>query len=106
MQISHSTTSQASNSYSSSCSSFNLPAEEIIAVAICKMEQLAARRDQDEPVQSEEGEFSMMQHQYSWLLVPIQCRDACADEQIQVINYSIEEQNYDKDKSVLVCCGY
>ena len=65
------------------------------------MEQLAARRDQDEPVQSEEDEFSMQQ-QYSWLREPIQCSDA--DEQI--INYSIEEQNYDKEKTELVCCGY
>ena len=62
--------------------------------------QLATRHDQDEPVQSEE--FSMMQQQYSWLREPIQCSDA--DEQI--INYSIEEQNYDKEKTELVCCGY
>ena len=67
--------------------------------------QPATKHDQAEPaVQSEENdsEFSMMQQQYSWLCVPIQCSDA--DEQI--INYSIEEQNYDKEKTELVCCGY
>ena len=66
--------------------------------------QPATRHDQDEPwpVQSEEDEFCLMQQQYSWLRVPIQCSDA--DEQI--INYSIEEQSYDKEKSELVCCGY
>ena len=67
--------------------------------------QPATRDDQAEPaVQSEEddSEFSMMQQQYSWLRVPVQCSDA--DEQI--INYSIQEHNYDKEKSELVCCGY
>ena len=70
--------------------------------------QPATRHDPDEPVQSEdidngeEDEFSMMQQQYSWLREPIQSSDA--DEQI--INYSIEEQNYDKEKSEPVCCGY
>ena len=65
--------------------------------------QPATRHDQAEPaVQSEEDKFSMMQQQYSWLRVPIQCSDA--DE--QTINYSIEEQNYDKEKTELVCCGY
>ena len=54
--------------------------------------------DQDEPVQSEEDEFPMM----CWLREPIQCSDA--DE--QTTDYSIEEQNYDKDKSELVYCGY
>ena len=64
--------------------------------------QPAGKHDQDEPVQSEEDEFSMLQQQYScWLRVPIQCSDA--DEQI--INYSIEEENYDKEKSEPVCCG-
>ena len=62
--------------------------------------QPATRHDQDEPVQSEEDEFSMVQqHEYSWR-TPIQCSDA--DEQI--INYSIEEQNYNKEKTELVCC--
>ena len=61
--------------------------------------QPATRHD---PVQSEEDDFSMMQQQHSWLREPIQCSDA--DEQI--INYSIEEQNYDKEKTELVCCGY
>ena len=70
--------------------------------ALLPFPQPATRHDQDEPVQSEEDEFSMMQQQYSWLRVPIQCSDA--DE--QNINYSIEEQNYDKEKSELVCCGY
>ena len=50
----------------------------------------------------EEDEFSMMQQQYSWLRVPIQCSDADGE---QIINYSIEEQNYDKEKSELVCCS-
>ena len=61
--------------------------------------QQATRQDQDELVQSEEDEFSMMQQQYSWLREPIQCSDA----EEQIINYSIEEQNYDKEKSELVC---
>ena len=65
--------------------------------------QPATRHDQDEPwpVQSEVDEFSMMQQQYSWLREPIQCSDANE----QIIN-CIEEQNYDKEKTELVCCGY
>ena len=73
-----------------------------MAAAPLPFPKQATRQDEYEPVQSEEDEFSMMQQQYSWLRVPIQCSDA--DEQI--INYSIEEQNYDKEKSELVCCGY
>ena len=63
--------------------------------------QPATRHDQDEPVQNEEDEFSMMQQQYSWLREPIQCSDA--DEQI--VNSSIEEQSYDEEKTAIVCCG-
>ena len=65
-------------------------------VSICIM-SLLAESVSETPLQFlSEDEF------HSWLRAPIQCSDA--DEQI--INYSIEEQNYDKEKSELVCCGY
>ena len=54
-----------------------------------------ARQEQDV-----DDEFSMLQQQ-PWIRTPIQCTDAATDEQF--INFSIEEVNFVKEKSELVC---
>lgn len=43
-------------------------------------------------------EFSMQQ---PWLRSPIQCTEAAAD--VEAINFSVEEVNYVREKSEIVC---
>lgn len=55
-----------------------------------------ARQEQDVVVQQADDE-----QQQRGYVTPIQCTDAAADEQL--INFSIEEVNFVKENSELVC---